>query len=299
MTLGDLSFINEGRVLEVEAVDEGRGVSEFTLAPGSAGFGVNAGASEEESLFWRPVDDVMDVDDRSADLPRYVALAEAAFRQRGLVYPFAVDDSGDSLAIVPGRKQFASAVAALSRIVRHGNPAAAAFEKRGFRALQKFVGGWGACVGTPRQQEGMGAEKSTRRYRQLLLQHEAGTHWPPDFSPNGDNGADGLLILGRGWGGPIVFYQSKNTGFDLEAHPEEFSRIPAIAHDWFGKRVNKGRRVIPVLALNTVLTIEIKERIYEERGELNGAHMIDAVDILAAEHPPADHVTTRSGCLVF
>ena len=124
-------------------------------------------------------------------------------------------------------------------------------------------------------------------------------HWPVDFGPNGDKGADGFLILGRSWGGPIAFYQSKNTGFDLESHPEEFSRIPSIAEDWFGKKVNTSRRIIPILALNTVLTIDLKEKIYMERGEFHGVHIIDAVDILATENLPANHPIWRQECLVL
>ena len=144
----------------------------------------------------------------------------------------------------------------------------------------------------------MGAEKAIRQYRSLL-QTENRSQWPADFSPNGDAGADGFLILGRSWGGPIAFYQSKNTGFSFDAHPEEFSRIPGIAEDWFGKKVNHGRRIIPVLALNTVLTIELKERIYAERGEYYGAHIIDVVDILAAEEVASDHVSCKAECIVL
>ena len=54
-----------------------------------------------------------------------------------------------------------------------------------------------------------------------------------------------------------------------------------------------------MLALNTVLTIELKEKIYMERGELHGVHMIDAVDILAAENVASTHVTMQTDCVVL
>ena len=298
MTRRDLSFIDEARSLEVEAIDTGRGTSEFTLAPGPSNFSVDVGEGDEEPLHGRAVDDVLEVDERRKCLSRYVELAKSAFRQRGLTYPFEIDDSRQALAVSPGWPELASQAAELSRVIRQGHSAAMKFEKRAFRALQKLIGGWGVCVGSPRETTGMGAEKTVREFRARLLPHEQGSQWPPDFSPNGDRGADGFLIVGRGWGGPIAFYQSKNTGFDLESHPEEFSRIPAIAEDWFGKKVNLGRRIIPVLALNTVLSIELKEEIYAQRGDL-GVHVIDAVDILAAEHAASAPETLLAQCIVF
>jgi hypothetical protein len=299
MALPDLSFIDEMRALEVQAIDAGRSTSEFTLAPGPGNFEQDVGEDEQEALHGRPVDDVLELEERLTDLRRYVDLARVAFEQRGLAYPFEIDDSRQGLTANPLMKQLALKVADLSRVVRHGNPEASKFEKRAFRALQKLIGGWGVCVGAPRETPEMGAEKCIRRYRALLLPHEQGGQWPADYSPNGDKGADGFLILGRGWGGPIAFYQSKNTGFDLESHPEEFSRIPAIAEDWFGKKINLGRHVIRVLALNTVLTLDLKERIYMERGELHGVHIIDAADVLAAEHIAPTHVTLKAGCLIL
>ncbi|MBI4658343.1 MAG: hypothetical protein HY735_05780 [Verrucomicrobia bacterium] len=298
MSLLDLSFIDEARALEVEAIDTGRGTSEFTLAPGPSNFDVDVGEGDEEALHGRPADDVFELGERLKNLPRYVDLARMAFQQRELTYPFQIDDSGQALVVSSGQKQLALRVADLSRVIRQGNPEASKFEKRAFRALQRLIGGWGVCVGSPRETEGIGAEKAIREYRSRLLGHERGSLWPADFSPNGDHGADGFLIVGRGWGGPIAFYQSKNTGFDLESHPEEFSRIPAIAEDWFGKKVNLGRRVIPVLALNTILSIELKEKIYAERGE-HGVHIIDAVDVLAAEHIAPTHATLRPECIVL
>ncbi len=299
MVLQDLSFIDEMRALEVQAIDSGRSTSEFTLAPGPANFGAEIGEGEEEALHGRPVDDVIEVDERLGNLRRYVDLARSAFRQRGLTYPFEIDASRQSLAVSSGKQEFATIVAQLSRIIRLGNPEASRFEKRGFRALQKLMGGWGVCVGSPREKRGWGAERTIRHYRSLLREHEQAGQWPQDFSPNGDNGADGFLILGRSWGGPVAFYQSKNTGFDLGAHPEEFSRIPSIAEDWFGKKINVNRRIIPILALNTVLSVELKEKIFTERGDQHGVHIVDAVDILAAEHLDDAHETFKSCCIIL
>jgi hypothetical protein len=295
----DLSFIDEARSLEVEAIDTGRGTSEFTFAPGASNFTTDIAEGNEEALHGRPVDDLVEIGERLIDLRRYVDLATVAFQQRGLAYPFEIDESHQALTFRPSDIDLAAEVADLSRIIRHRNPNAAKFEKRAFRALHKLLGGWGMCVGSPRETADMGAEKTIRHYRSQLLAHEKGNAWPADFSPNGDGGADGFLILGRSWGGPIAFYQSKNTGFDLESHPEEFSRIPSIAEDWFGKKINSGRRIIPVLALNTVLTIDLKERIYAERGEIHGVHIIDAVDILAAEHLPPSHAALQTACHVL
>ena len=285
MALPDLSFIDEMRNLEVEAIDAGRGTSEFTLAPRPANFSGVVGEEEEESLHGRPVDDVIEIDERRKSLPKYVELALAAFKQRGLVYPFEIDESRQSLKYKVGQRIFATSVADLKRIVGQPNPAASKFEKRAFRALQRCIGGWGVCVGSPRNTAGMGAEKAIRHYRSLLQEYEKGNQWPLDFSPNGDHGADGFVVLGRGWGGPVAFYQSKNTGFGLDSHPEEFSRVPAIAEDWFGKKVNFGRQVIRVLALNTVLTIDLKEKIFGERGEMAGVHIIDAAINNVGQHP--------------
>lgn len=294
----DLSFVDLGREAEVEVVDTGRSLCEFTLAPGPTSLTAEIGEGEEDAVHGRPVDDVLDADERLRDLPRYVAMAQIAFQERGLVYPFEVSASHDGLTIKRGEGALAVKVADLSRIVRQGIPTAARFEKRAFRAAQKWIGGWGMCVGAPRETRGIGGEKAIRHFRGQLLRHEAGGYWPDNFTRNGDEGADGFLILGRGWGGPIVYYQSKNTSFDLESYPEEFGRMPSVMEDWFGRKLNTGRRVIPVLALNTILTIALKEQIFEARGEA-GVHILDAVDILASEEVPSTHTTRACNCLVL
>ena len=184
MPLPDLSFIDEARALEVEAIDTGRTLSEFTFAPGAASFQGEVGESDEDALHGRPVDDVIELDERRKGLPRYVDLARTAFQQRGLKYPFEIDESGESLAVLVGQKEFALKVADLSRVVRQANPAASRFEKRAFRSLQKLIGGWGVCVGSPREEVGMGAERTVRRFRSLLLSHEQGNQWPANCLPS-------------------------------------------------------------------------------------------------------------------
>jgi hypothetical protein len=299
MAIPDLSFIDPSRAIEVEAVDAGRATSEFTLSPAPGNFQPEVGEDEEESIHGRPVDDVQEVAERRKELPQYIELARLAFQQRGLEYPFYLDASQQSLAINPALALLAEATAGLSRIIRLGNPEASRFEKRAFRALHRALGGWGVCIGSPRVNEGVGAERAIRWFRERLASWESGAHWPVDFGRNGDKGADGFVILGRYWGGPIAFYQSKNTGFDLQSHPEEFSRIPSITEDWFGRKLTQGRCIIPVLALNTVLTIELKERIFAERGECKGVHIVDAVDILAAEHLEAARTEYAPEALVL
>lgn len=299
MATTDLSFIDESRALEVEAFDNGCCTSEFTLAPGPTNFSADIGEGNEEAIHGRPIDDVIETDERLKNLPKYVELARRAYAQRGLTYPFEIDDSRQSLSFNPTMTALAKKVAELSRIIRLGNPDATKFEKRAFRALQTLIGGWGVCVGSPRATSGIGEEQAIHQFRDLLLEHEKGTHWPERFGRNGDRGADGFIILGRGWGGPIAFYQSKNTGFDLEAYPEELARVPSILQDWHGKKVNSGRRIIRILALNTVLSIELKESIYEDRGEELGVHIIDAVDVLAAEETPSTHITRLQECRVL
>ena len=79
MAFLDLSFIDEARAVEVEAVDAGRSTSEFTLAPGPANFEGDVGEGNEEALHGRPVDDVLEVGERLRDLPRYIDLARLAF----------------------------------------------------------------------------------------------------------------------------------------------------------------------------------------------------------------------------
>ena len=115
-----------------------RGVdSEFTLAPGSTNFGDIVTEGDEQALHGTPVDDVQEVDERLRALTIYVELAKSAFEQRGLAYPFEIDDSRQSLAVAVESKGFAIKVADLSRVHSGRRPCCQQFEKRAFRALQR------------------------------------------------------------------------------------------------------------------------------------------------------------------
>ena len=291
MSFPDLSFIDTGRRVEVEAVEGGRAMNEFTVDPESGG------NDEEVRVLGKAVDDMEETGERVQTLQEYVPHARSAFQQRGLTYPFDTSLGGDSLSVLPGHADTARLAAKLSAAVSQGKAIAKEFEMRAFRALQLFLGGWGVCVGAPRD-DGQGPEAAIRRFRALLEAWEVGQDWPADFARSGDYGADGFVILGRGWGGPVVFFQSKNTSFSLKDFPEEFARMSEVFNDWFGRRVNRYRTVVPVCALNTVLTIEQKERIAEARGPLGG-HIIDAADILGAELGSIEHPLRVGGCTVF
>jgi len=287
----DLSFVESARVLEVDAMEGGRPLNEFTIDPQTS---VN---DEEVPIMGRSVDDAEETADRVALVQQFLPYARLAYEQRGLVYPFQRSGAGDSLEVVPGQERVAARSAWLSGMIRKGQPVAKQFEQEAFTALQKLIGGWAICVGAPRR-NGAGAKRAMEEFRRSLTKWEKGDQWPQDFAKNGDHGADGFIILGRGWAGPIVFYQAKNANFDLEAHPEEFARMPEILQDWFGKRWNQHRVVIPVMALNSVLTFEMKDRIFEARGT-HGVQMVDAVDVLCAEFTRGQHQCRRQQCIVY
>jgi hypothetical protein len=291
MTFPDLSFIQTARELETEAVEGGRALSEFTFDSGESG------SDEEAQILGRSVDDVEETTERVRALQEYISHVRMAFHQRGLVYPFDVSSSGDSLEILPGFKDPAHRVAQLSSIVGQAIPAAKDFESRAFKALQKVFGGWGVCVGAPRQ-SGEGPEKSIRKFRELLQGWETGPNWPAHYASSGDNGADGFILIGRSSGGPIVFFQSKNSSFSLKNFPEELARMSDILDDWFGRRMDHHRVIIPVCAFNTVLTLQLKERIVEARGSM-ACHLVDAVDIVCAELGAEGHPLRLGECKVM
>jgi hypothetical protein len=291
MSALDLSFVESARALEVEAIEGGRPLNEFTIDPQTSA------NDEEVPVMGRSVDDAEETAERVALVQQFLPYARIAYEQRGLVYPFQRSGAGDSLEIVPGQQLLAQRSAALSGMIRKGQPVAKQFEQEAFKALQKLMGGWGICVGAPRN-SGVGAKQAIEAFRTSLIKWEKGDLWPQDFAKNGDHGADGFIILGRGWAGPIVFYQAKNTNLDLKDHPEELARIPEILHDWFGRRWNHHRPIIPVLAMNSVLTFEVKERVFEARGS-SGVQMLDAADILCAEFTKAQHRCRRQQCVVY
>jgi hypothetical protein len=291
MTVFDLSFAESGRALEIDAIEGGRSLNEFTLDPQTS---FN---DEEVPVLGRSVDDAEETAERVSLIRGFLQYARLAYEQRGFVYPFQSSAGGDSLEIVPGHELVAERCAELSAMIRKGQPVAKQFEDTAFRALQKLIGGWAACVGAPRNNR-MGAEQAIREFRRCLTRWEAGGSWPSDFARNGDHGADGFIILGRAWGGPIVFFQAKNTNLDIKDHPEEFARLPEIIHDWFGKRWNQHRIIIPVIATNSILTFEMKDRFFESRGTA-AVHMIDAVDILCAERISPRHSLRRQRCILY
>ncbi len=291
MSFPDLSFVPIARELEVEAVDGGRALSELTLDPGVAVDG------EDAPVLGRSVDDAEEIQERTEAVKKYQDYARMAFRQRGLPYPFQATASGDSLEVLPGAKPMARRTAELSLMVGKGNEVAEDFEKTAFNTLQALAGGWGVCTGHPRKQRG-GPEKAIRRFRELLDPWETGDEWPAVFNKSGDHGADGFVVLGRSWGGPIFFFQAKNVNFGLKGFPEEFGRMSEVLNDWFGKRMNRYRRVVPVLAVNTVLTLENKAAACEATGE-HGLHFIDAVDILCLEFGAPGHRCRKLECIIF
>lgn len=300
MTQLDLSFVDTGRRLEIEAVDGGRGLSSMSVDPHSlVSLDADLADDEEVPIVFTSVDDAQERIEDVETIDAYLEYARTAFRQRGLTYPFCQSGAGDSLQVVRGGEQHANLVVGLARVVRQGNPAASAFEKRAFRALQRHIGGWGVSVGSPRENPGMGEKAAVTGFRALLHSWEKGAQLPHAFSPNGDRGADGFVVLGRAWAGPLVFFQAKNTNYDMRGHAEEFSRISEITLDWFGRRYNQDRQVVRVLALNTVLTFEQKGRIFLAAGEHAGIHIIDAVDILCAELSDPAHELLCSSCAVF
>jgi hypothetical protein len=99
---------------------------------------------------------------------------------------------------------------------------------------------------------------------------------------------DAVWILGRSWGGPILALQAKNAEFSITDLPQEFMRISEVLLPWFGRRIDQRRATVPIYAVNTVLTTEMKEKAFEACGGQRGLHILDAVDVLLAEQSPKD-----------
>lgn len=291
MSFPDLSFVPIARGLEVEAVDGGRALSELTLDPRIAD------ESEDAAVLGRSVDDVEETQERTGAVKQYEDYARKAFEQRGLTYPFQASETGDSLEVLPGAKAVAMRTADLSSMVGQGRTTAKLFEKTAFRALQALAGGWGVCVGAPREHSG-GPKEAISRFRELLQTWESGSEVPETFAKNGDNGADGFLVLGRCWGGPVFFFQAKNVDFTIKEIPNEFARMSDVLNDWFGKRINHYRHIVPVFGVNTVLTLEAKAAAFLAAGT-HPVHIIDAVDILCFEFVKSDHIARKADCLIF
>ncbi len=281
----DVSYIQAGRDLEVEAIEPGRRSNEFSMAPSLD----EADDLDESPIAFTPLDDIIEAEERPSILSRYLPHAQKAFSERHLVYPFVLSSRRDSLQIIPGARILAESCAELSRMVGKGSSdgqLAKEFEKRAATALHRLIGGWGVCIGAPRD-NGMGPKRAVQAFRSLLTD-EIGPYQAPKPPRNGDFGADAVWILGRTWGGPVVMFQAKNAGFSIRDIPTEFSRASDVLLEWFGKRINQHRAVISVFAVNTVFTRELKERAFESNGNQRGYHIIDAVDILHAETHPSE-----------
>ncbi len=286
----DLDFIATARLLEVEAVEGGRPLNEFSVAPASFQ------NDEELSVLGRAIDDVEETSERKDALRMFIEYARRAYAQRGMVYPFAVSAAGDALDVLPRHRKIAQKAAWFSEISGKGSSTAKEFEEIAFRALHSLTGGWGICVGAKRRMGG-NLVRSIDKFRSRLNQLERGAYCP-DISPqnSGDAGADGFLILGRAWGGPLVFYQAKNSEFDTVRFPEEFTRMPEVLNSWFGKHYNQFRCVIPVLAQNTVLTLETKEEIFQGS---TGIQIFDVVDIMCEHFVSGRSSVRRAKCEIF
>lgn len=275
-TFPDLSFVQQGRLLEIEAIEGGRQSNEFSTCP-SAALGEDDGP-----VGLTPTDDIQETEERVDDLQMYVPYAQRAFKQRGLIYPFRISSNGASLEDVPIHADLARDCAGLSADMGVGDKVARQFELRSFRALHELIGGWAVCVGAPRN-DGTGCRRAVAKFRHLLRDFERGAYQNPNPPNSGDYGMDGVWILGREWGGPVVLLQVKNSFFDTEKFSSDFFRQSDALRQWFGKRLDQRRAVITVVALNTILTVEQKEAAFEASKAGSGYHIIDCVDILFAE----------------
>ena len=282
-TFPSLSFVQQGRLLEIEAIEGGRQSNEFSTCP-------SAELSEDDGpVGLTSTDDIQETEERVNDLQMYVPYAQRAFKQRGLIYPFRISSNRASLEDVAIHADLARDCAGLSADVGVGNKVAKQFELRAFRALHELIGGWAVCVGTPRN-DGTGCRRAVAQFRNLLRDFERGTYENPNPPKSGEYGMDGVWILGREWGGPVVLLQVKNSFFDTEKFSSDFFRQSDALRQWFGKRLDQRRAVITVVALNTILTVEQKEAAFEASKAGSGYHIIDSVDILFAERRGTDLV---------
>lgn len=271
----DLSFLGVTRPLEVEAVEGGRSMNEFSLDTG------NSTDFEEAPIFGRSIDDVEETDDRLRMLAPYVAYAEKAFRQRGIHYPFRISSSRASLEVISGLEHVARLVAELSSIISIGGSIADEFEKKALTALGVLLHGRAVSVGAPRKSR-RGPGHDVGVFRAGLFEWETGSYRRKRYPCSGDMGADGFVFLGRSIAGPIVYYQAKNSLFNLERIPREFHRPGQVMHDWFGKEMISERIVIKAFGVNSILTLEEKLNITKDQGE-SKILILDAVDIVSAQ----------------
>ena len=285
----DVTFIQEGRQLEVEALDRGRRSNQIAMS---------SFISDGLSLGLPADDDVQETEERIHTLDQYLPYADIAFRERGLAYPFRKSEDGNSLTPVEGREDFAKKCAELSDMVGRSNAEgrlAKIFEKRAVQALHRFIGGWAVNVGSPRE-DGSGIWRAVERFR-VMLGSDGGGYVRKTYPPAGDLGADAFWVLGRIWAGPVLYLQAKNSAFSITNMPEEFNRVSNILREWFGRSMDC-RTIIRVYAVNTVLTKELKESAHLAAGNA-GIHVLDAADILSAEALPPDYRDLRDSLTIM
>jgi hypothetical protein len=289
----DVSFIHQGRLLEAEAIEGGRRANEFSMSPL-----VDLEFFDEAPVGNVPVDDIQETEERVQCVEHYVPFAKRAFEERGLVYPFCAQSSRASLQPLPGHEVLARRCAEFAGDVGIGNPTAKKFESRAFRALHRLIGGWAVSVGTPRTGK-TGPAKAVTAFRSLLRSTEIGAYKNPDPSHSGDYGVDAVYVLGREWGGPVVFLQAKNSSFDRAKFAEHLTRASFALQEWFGHRIDTVRNVITVFAVNTVLTTDLKHSAFADCGLGSGYHVLDSVDILFAETESVDARSRRDELIEF
>lgn len=282
----DISFVQTGRQYEREAVDGGRRTNELSVAPPGLDL-------PEEMVTLSATDDVLETTERLDTLKIFLPHAQTAFRERGLTYPFCVTSHGDSLSTLPdsASQALAERCADLSDMAGVGAGVAKQFESRAVAALHRLLGGWCVGVGAPRPTS-TGPKRAVREFRSLCPEvctpFDEGLAYPS----NGDFGADALWLLGREWAGPVVFLQAKNASFSRDP-PSEFMRVSDVMLHWFGNRLDQSRTVVRVLAVNSILTHDMKARAFRAVGAGNGYHVLDAVDILLAEQLDSDYASRR------
>jgi hypothetical protein len=276
----DLAFVGDARKMEEEAIQ-----------PGIRAISLGSSLSIANNVIPSTAD-IEETERRIRLLKEYVPHAQQAYRDRGLTYPFDISASGDCLVVLPGQETAAQTASELSMIRSQGGQVAKAFEVRACRALHRLIGGWAACVGAPRLGKKVGTRKAVEKFRGLLGS-ECSKKYKKKYPPNSDMGADAFWILGRDWGGPLVYLQAKNMDFDMSDAPPEFQNIGNVVRHWFGRSLDLGRSVLSVLAVNTVVTLEMKHHAFQCCGPGKGYHLIDAVDILHAESLPSTFVTKR------
>ncbi len=110
---------------------------------------------------------------------------------------------------------------------------------------------------------------------------------------------DAVYVLGREWGGPLVFLQAKNSSFDRAKFAEHLTRASFALQEWFGHRIDTVRNVITVFAVNTVLTTDLKHSAFADCGLGSGYHVLDSVDILFAETESVDARSRRDELIEF